>query len=124
MLFFLVVFAVLGGGYATLFAFLPARGGGLLALLSLMLAGWLWTRPLYYLIDTTGGLGMPQPLGGPVVVNEAATGRSWTFVLPVVFGDIRDVGKFSAGLLMVCMLGGGLIGWKARQERAWRAGRV
>lgn len=59
-----------------------------------------------------------------MVVNEAATGRSWTFVLPLVFGDIQHIGHFSAGLLMFCMLGGGLIGWKARQERAWRAERV
>ena len=122
MLFFLIVFAVLGGGYATLFTLLPARAGAVVAGATLLLAGFSWNLPRYYLMDQTGGLGMPQPWGGPVVINEAATGRSWTLVLPLVFGDIPNIGKFLALLFLVCMLAGGLIGLKARSERARRIG--
>lgn len=120
MLFFLIVFAVLGGGYALLFAFLPPRASAVVALLTLLVAGYLWSLPRYYLLDQTGGLGMPQPLGGPVVINEAETGRNWTFIVPVVFGDIPNLGKFSALLISVCMLAGGLVGRKAREGRARR----
>lgn len=118
MLFWLLVFGVLGGGYAAVFTFLPGRSGALVMVLSVILAGYCWTRPRYYLLDQTGGLGVSQPWGGPVVINDATTGRSWTFVLPLVFGDLQNIGKAAGTVIMVCMLGGGLIGLKARQSRA------
>ena len=119
MLLFVVVLALLTGAFAVLFCFLPVRMGSLVALLGLVGIGYLWSLPRYYLLDMSEGLAH-----GPttVVINEAATGRNWSMHSPVSFGDIRDIGKFSAGLVTFCLLAGGLLGYKYKQERAWRKG--
>ena len=92
-------------GYALLFSFLPARAVGVVLAVSLLLCGFLWTRPRYYLLE--GG-------NNSVVIN--GEGRNWTITQPVYFGEISHLGKFAAWLLGV----GGLIAYRVRQGRAAR----
>jgi hypothetical protein len=117
----LLLITVLVGSFAIAFAFLPTRAARVVAVVTVAGAAYLWMLPHYYLLDTTGGLGTPSTTAGYVVVNESRTGRNWTFWVPATFGDVRDVGKTSAGLMMICMLTGGLVAWKYRSEKALKA---
>ena len=108
---FLTILLVPILGYALLLSFLPARAAGVLVLLSLLLFGFLWTRPRYYLLR--GG-------NNSVIINEQGTGRNWTFTPPLYFGEIDNLGKFAASLLGVGLGIGGIVAYKVRQDRAAR----
>jgi len=94
-------------GYALLFSFLPGRWVRVLLALSLLLFGFLWTRPRYYLLE--GG-------NNSVVIN--GEGHNWTITQPIYFGEIGHLGKFAASLLGVGLCVGGLIAYRVRQGRA------
>ena len=96
-------------GYALLFSLLPARAAGVLLAVSLLLFGFLWTRPRYYLLE--GG-------NDSVVIN--GEGHNWTINQPIYFGDIGHLGKFAASRVGVGLCVGGLIAYRVRQGRAAR----
>ena len=117
MIYFLALFVILIGLFSVAFSLLSSRLGILFSLVFLGLCGYLWRMPRYYVLDTTAHLGQPAGWGGAVVLNEEATGRSWTYNLPVTF-NIDHVGHYLAVLLFMCMLAGAMIGYKFKQERA------
>ena len=82
---------------------------GVLLAVSLLLFGFLWTRPRYYLLE--GG-------NDSVVIN--GEGHNWTINQPIYFGDIGHLGKFAASLVGVGLCVGGLIAYRVRQGRAAR----
>lgn len=94
--------------YATLFSFLPVRLGRILVGLSLVLMAFLSFGPRFYLV--AGG-------EHSVVINQAATGKSWAISAPIWFGDINNLGQFGAWVLGIGMVMGGVIGYKVHSDR-------